>query len=101
MLLENYGFAIVDLGRDVPAERIVDEVLARKARLLVLSALMTTTVKAMERTIELLRQQAPSCAVMVGGAVLTEDYAAKIDADFYAKDAAEATRIATGYFDSL
>lgn len=101
MLLENYGFAVIDLGRDVPAERIVEEVIARKARLLGLSALMTTTVKAMEQTIALLRERAPECAVMVGGAVLTESYAKQIDADFYAKDAAEGARIATRYFDSL
>lgn len=101
MLLENYGFAVIDLGRDVPAEKIVEEVIARKVRLLGLSALMTTTVKAMEQTIALLRERAPECAVMVGGAVLTESYAKQIGADFYAKDAAEGTRIATRYFESL
>lgn len=101
MLLENYGFAVIDLGRDVPAEKIVEEVVARKVRLLGLSALMTTTVKAMEQTIALLRERAPECAVMVGGAVLTESYAKQIGADFYAKDAAEGARIATRYFDSL
>ena len=101
MLLENYGFDVVDLGRDVPAEKIVEEVIARKVRLLGLSALMTTTVKAMEQTIALLRERAPECAVMVGGAVLTESYAKQIGADFYAKDAAEGARIATRYFESL
>lgn len=101
MLLENYGFDVVDLGRDVPAGKIVEEVIARKVRLLGLSALMTTTVKAMEQTIALLRERAPECAVMVGGAVLTESYALQIGADFYAKDAAEGARIATRYFESL
>ena len=101
MLLENYGFRVIDLGRDVAPQAVVDAARQHKVRLVGLSALMTTTVRAMERTIELVHEQLPSCAVMVGGAVLTADYAAEIGADLYAKDAAEAARVATAYFQGL
>ncbi len=94
LLLENYGFTVADLGKDVPAERIVDEVVERHAPLVGLSALMTTTVPAMEEAIRQLREKAPWCKVMVGGAVLTKEYADKIGADHYAKDAMEAVRYA-------
>ncbi len=100
MLLENYGFAVIDLGRDVAPERVVEAALERGVRMVGLSALMTTTVKAMERTVQLVHERVPGCAVMVGGAVLTADYAAQIGADFYAKDAAEGARIASRYFDA-
>ena len=92
LLLENYGFLVSDLGKDVSAERIVGEVVRTGAPIVALSALMTTTVPAMEETISLLRREAPFCKVMVGGAVLTEEYAARIGADFYGKDAMEAVR---------
>lgn len=98
MLLENYGYTVVDLGRDVEPQQVVDEVLARDIRLVGLSALMTTTVKAMEQTIELLHEQAPGVSVFVGGAVLTAEYAQMIGADYYGKDAAEAARIAEKFF---
>ena len=94
LLLENYGFAVTDLGRDVAPARVVDEVLRLHAPLVGLSALMTTTVPAMEETIKALREHAPWCRVMVGGAVLTADYAKAIDADRYCKDAMEAVRYA-------
>ena len=94
LLLENYGFAVCDLGKDVSPERIVEETVKLKAPLVALSALMTTTVPAMEETIALLREKAPFCKVMVGGAVLTEEYARKVGADFYGKDAMEAVRYA-------
>ncbi len=94
LLLENYGFAVWDLGRDVPPETVVERAIALRAPLVGLSALMTTTVPAMEETIALLREQAPFVKVIVGGAVLTAEYAAKIGADFYAKDAMETVRIA-------
>ena len=94
MLLENYGFAVVDLGRDVDPQAVVDAVVARRARLVGLSALMTSTVPAMAETIELLRDQAPWCKVVVGGAVLTPEYADMVGADFYARDAMETVRIA-------
>ncbi len=94
LLLENYGFAVTDLGRDVPPARVVEEVVRQHAPLVGLSALMTTTVPAMEETIRQLREQAPWCRIVVGGAVLTKDYADAIGADFYAKDAMETVRYA-------
>ncbi|MBQ7322738.1 MAG: homocysteine S-methyltransferase family protein [Clostridia bacterium] len=94
LLLENYGFRVVDLGKDVAPEKIADEVVRLGAPLCGLSALMTTTVPAMEETIRLLRARAPHCRVMVGGAVLNRDYAERIGADFYGKDAMEAVRYA-------
>ena len=94
LLMENYGFAVVDLGRDVTPESILAAVEEHRAPLVGLSALMTTTVPAMEETIRLLRQKAPACKVMVGGAVLTADYASTIGADHYAKDAMEGVRYA-------
>lgn len=94
LLLENYGFDVVDLGKDVPPEKIVESVVQLHAPLVGLSALMTTTVPAMEETIKMLRAHAPWCKVVVGGAVLTQEYADKIGADKYAKDAMEAVRYA-------
>ena len=94
LLLENYGFDVIDLGKDVPPEAVVDAVVARHAPLAGLSALMTTTVPAMEETIRLLRKRAPRCKIIVGGAVLTQDYADRIGADKYARDAMEAVRYA-------
>lgn len=94
LLLENYGFEVIDLGRDVPPERVVQAVVERHAPLAGLSALMTTTVPAMEETIALLKEQAPWCKVVVGGAVLTQAYADSIGADHYAKDAMETVRYA-------
>lgn len=94
MLLENYGYEVVDLGRDVDPQAFVDAVVGQRIRLAGLSALMTTTVPAMRETIALLREQAPWCKVMVGGAVLNPEYAKMVGADFYAKDANESARIA-------
>ncbi len=94
MLLENYGYDVVDLGRDVPPQTVVDAVLADHVELVGLSALMTSTVPAMAETIELLRAQAPWCKVIVGGAVLNPEYAQMVGADYYAKDATETARIA-------
>lgn len=98
MLLENYGFEVIDLGRDVPPQTVADAVVERRARLVGLSALMTSTVPAMAETIELLRERAPWCKVVVGGAVLTPEYAQMVGADFYAKDATETARIAGELF---
>ena len=97
LLLENYGFEVSDLGRDVSVEAIVEETVRLHAPLVGLSALMTTTVPAMEDTIRALRKSAPWCRIMVGGAVLTEEYAVNIGADKYAKDAMEAVRYATTF----
>ncbi len=94
LLLENYGFDVVDLGKDVPPETVVETVLRLQAPLVGLSALMTTTVPAMEETIKQLNEKAPWCKVVVGGAVLTQEYADKIGADKYARDAMEAVRYA-------
>ena len=99
MLLENYGFTVIDLGRDVAPEAIVAAARDTDARLIGLSALMTTTVGAMERTIALVHEQLPGVAVMVGGAVITQEFADQIGADFYAKDAAASTRVASAFFD--
>lgn len=94
LLLENYGFAVKDLGRDVSPEAVVEAVKETKAPLVGLSALMTTTVPAMEETIKLLKKEAPWCKSIVGGAVLNKEYAAQIGADAYAKDAMGAVRYA-------
>ncbi len=94
LLLENYGFAVYDLGKDVAPDAIVEKTKELHAPLVGLSALMTTTVPAMEETIRLLRKEAPWCKVVVGGAVLTQEYADAIGADKYAKDAMEAVRYA-------
>ena len=94
VVLENYGYTVIDLGRDVPPERIVETAVREKIRLVGLSALMTTTVASMAGTIAALRRSGHDCAVMVGGAVLTEEYAAQIGADYYAKDAKQSADIA-------
>jgi len=94
VLLESYGFTVRDLGRDVAPEAVVSSLLDSGARLVGLSALMTTTVKSMKDTIDLIRKAAPDVKIMVGGAVLTQEYAEMIGADFYGKDAMEAVRIA-------
>ncbi len=99
-LLQNYGYSVIDLGKDVPKEKIVEEVKRNNIKLVGLSALMTTTVKSMEETIKALRENNLNCKVMVGGAVLNEDYAAMIKADFYAKDAKESVEIAKKVFKS-
>lgn len=87
LLLENYGYTVLDLGKDVSPQKIVDTAIAEKVSLVGISALMTTTVGAMEQTIALLKAQYPACKTVVGGAVLTPEYAASIGADCYAKDA--------------
>jgi 5-methyltetrahydrofolate--homocysteine methyltransferase len=87
LLLENYCYDVIDLGKDVPPQKIVDAAIENQVKLVGLSALMTTTVGAMEETIRLLNAQYPECKTVVGGAVLTADYAETIKADCYAKDA--------------
>lgn len=96
MLLENYGYRIIDLGRDVDPQTVVDAVNASDAKLVGLSALMTTTMESMKLTIDEIRSQCPQgVKVMVGGAVLNEEYAQMVGADYYAKDAMESARIAS------
>ena len=97
-LLENYGFKVIDLGRDVSPEVVLETARREKCRLVGLSALMTTTVCFMEETIKLLHAELPECKVMVGGAVLTEEYAAEIHADYYSRDAMGAVRTAEEVF---
>jgi len=96
LILENYGFDVCDLGKDVPPETVVDKAIETGTKLVGLSALMTTTVPAMEETIRQLREKAPGVKVVVGGAVLTQEYADSIGADFYAKDAMATVRYSLG-----
>ena len=98
VLLENYGYTVIDLGKDVEYQAVVDAAIEHDAKLVGLSALMTTTLVSMEETIKLLRENNVDCKVVVGGAVLTEDYAKKIGADFYAKDAKESVDVAKKVF---
>lgn len=98
VILENYGFDIIDLGKDVEVERIVEEVKKNNIKLVGLSALMTTTVNSMKDTIKALKDSGIDCKTFVGGAVLNEEYAEMINADFYAKDAKEAVDIAKRFF---
>ena len=94
VVLENYGYTVIDLGRDVPAETIVETVIREDVKLVGLSALMTTTVTSMADTIAAIRKSGHDCKIMVGGAVLTPDYAAEIGADYYARDAKQSADIA-------
>ena len=94
VVLENYGYTVIDLGRDVPVRRIVDTIIREDVKLVGLSALMTTTVASMAETIAAIRRSGHDCRIMVGGAVLTPDYAAEIGADYYAKDAKQSADIA-------
>ena len=94
VLLENYGFTVIDLGKDVPPEKIVSVAKERNIKLVCLSALMTTTVPSMEETIKQLRMAGVECKVIVGGAVLTQEYADMIGADHYAGNAMETVRFA-------
>ena len=98
VILENYGFEVIDLGRDVPVETVVETVREKDVHLVGLSALMTTTLKSMEETITALHAAKLDCKVMVGGAVLTPEYAEKIGADWYAKDAKQSADIAKEFF---
>lgn len=97
VLLENYGYDVIDLGKDVPEEAVLQSVIENEVKLVGLSALMTTTVPAMEKTIELLHKNTQA-KVIVGGAVLTQTYAEMIKADFYAKDATQTVKITKNFF---
>ncbi len=92
LLIENYGFEVIDLGKDVPSEAVLDAVIKHTAEFVGLSALMTTTVPEMEKTVQLIKKEAPWCKTIVGGAVLTQEYADKMRADKYAGDAMECVR---------
>ena len=99
-ILENYGFTVIDLGKDVDPQKVVNITLKENIKLVGLSALMTTTVGAMAETIRMLREAGADCKIMVGGAVLTEDYAKEIGADFYARDAKQSADIAKKIFEA-
>lgn len=101
ILLENYGYRVIDLGKDVPEELILETVKNEQVTLVALSALMTTTVPSMERTIKLLRSECPYAKVTVGGAVLSQEYADMIGADYYSKDAMGAVRVAEKHFGTV
>ncbi len=101
VLLENYAYDVIDLGKDVPPEAVLEAVVSTKAPMAGLSALMTTTVASMEETIKLLHECAPWCKVIVGGAVLTKEYAERIGADFYAKDAMQTVHFAEEIYKSF
>ena len=94
IMLENYGYEVIDLGKDVPIETVVETAKAQNIKLIGLSALMTTTVQNMKDTIKAIRDAGIDAKVIVGGAVLTEEYAKQIDADYYAKDAKRSVEIA-------
>ena len=93
-MLKNYGFQIVDLGKDVPAEVIVEEAIKREARIIALSALMTTTMQEMKHVVTCAKEKGVKAKIMIGGAVITEDYALEIGADGYSRDAADAVKVA-------
>lgn len=101
VLLENYGYEVIDLGKDVDYQAVVDCAIENEVRLVGLSALMTTTLVSMENTIKLLRENKVDCKIMVGGAVLTPEYAKQIGADYYAKDAKESCDIAKKVFEEV
>ena len=98
MMLANYGYDIIDLGRDVDPQIVVDTAIEQNVNLVGLSALMTTTVVNMKDNITALKAVKPDCKVMVGGAVLTEEYAKMVGADYYSKDAQQSVRIANEFF---
>ena len=100
VLLENYSFDVIDLGKDVPPETVAEKVVETHAPLLGLSALMTTTVVNMEETIRQVRKAAPWCKIVVGGAVLTKEYADMIGADYYGKDAMQTVYYAESLLNS-
>lgn len=94
LMMKNYGFRVIDLGKDVPRERIVDEAIRHDAKIIALSALMTTTMQEMKRVVDYAKEQKVSAKIMIGGAVITPDYAREIGADAYSRDAADAVRVA-------
>jgi 5-methyltetrahydrofolate--homocysteine methyltransferase len=100
VMLENYGYDVIDLGKDVPPEVIVDCAIENNIRVVGLSALMTTTVASMEETIKLLREKKPDTKVVVGGAVMTPEYSEQIGADAYAKDAMGTVRYCDSVFEA-
>ena len=93
LMLKNYGFRVTDLGKDVPAQKIVQTAIAEHASVIALSALMTTTMQEMKNVIQVAKQMNCNARILIGGAVVTQDYADEIGADGYADDAADAVRV--------
>ena len=94
LMLRNYGFHVIDLGKDVPKETIIEAARKHQAKIIALSALMTTTMQEMKRVVDYAKEQKIDAKIMIGGAVITGEYAREIGADAYSKDAAEAVRVA-------
>ncbi|MEG1877543.1 MAG: cobalamin-dependent protein, partial [Lachnospiraceae bacterium] len=94
LMLKNYGFCVIDLGKDVSKEEIILAAKEHHAAIIALSALMTTTMQEMKQVVEYARAQGVTCKIMIGGAVITQDYADEIEADGYSKDAADAVKLA-------
>ena len=94
LMLKNYGFQVIDLGKDVPKEVIIDKAIEHNAQIIALSALMTTTMQEMKRVVDYAREKQIKAKIMIGGAVITPEYAAEIGADGYSGDAAEAVKAA-------
>ena len=94
-MLKNYGFQVIDLGKDVPRDVIIDTAIKENAEIIALSALMTTTMKEMDEVVKLAKEKRVKAKIIIGGAVITQDYCDEISADAYAKDASEAVKVAT------
>ena len=95
LMLKNYGFQVIDLGKDVPRDVIIDTAIKENADIIALSALMTTTMKEMDEVVKLAKEKQVKAKIIIGGAVITQDYCDEINADGYAKDASEAVKVAT------
>ena len=94
LMLKNYGFQVIDLGKDVPKEKIIEATIEHNAQIIALSALMTTTMQEMRNVVEYAKEKGVTAKIMIGGAVITQDYADEIHADGYSRDAADAVRLA-------
>ena len=99
LMLKNYGFRVIDLGKDVPKEKIIEAAKEHNAQMIALSALMTTTMRQMRNVVEYAKRQEMDARIIVGGAVITEEYAKEIGADGYSKDAADAVKLAKKLLD--
>ena len=95
LMLKNYGYQVIDLGKDVPSEVIIDTAMKENAEIIALSALMTTTMKEMDTVVKLAKEKNVKAKIIIGGAVITQDYCDEIGADGYSKDASEAVKCAS------
>jgi 5-methyltetrahydrofolate--homocysteine methyltransferase len=101
LMLKNYGYQVIDLGKDVPRDVIIDTAIKENAEIIALSALMTTTMKEMDEVVKLAKEKQVKAKIIIGGAVITQDYCDEISADGYAKDASEAVKVATRLLEML